>query len=44
MLPKAPTTMLPRVATTIPSTEATALGLGKDTSIADTNSQMVIVG
>ena len=36
--------MPPKAATTTPSTVATALGLGEDTSIADTNLQMVIVG
>ena len=41
---KALTTIPPKVVTITPSTVATALGLGKDTSIADTNLQMVIVG
>ena len=41
---KAATNMPPKAITTTPSTAATALGLGKDTSIADTNSKMVIVG
>ena len=36
--------MPPKAATTTPSMVATALELGKDTSIADTNSQIVIVG
>ena len=44
MPPKALTTIPLKAATTTPSTAATALGLGKDTSIADTNSQIVIVG
>ena len=41
---KALATMPPKAATITPSIVATALGLGKDTSIADTNSQIVIVG
>ena len=41
---KAPTTMPPKAATTTPSIVATALGLGKDTSIADTDLWIVIVG
>ena len=43
---KVPATMPPKAVTITPSIAATALGLGlgKDTSIADTNSQIVIVG
>ena len=44
MLLKVATNMPLKAATTTPSTAATALGLGKDTSIADTNLQIVIVG
>ena len=44
MLLKALTTIPPRALTIIPSIVATALGLGKDTSMADTNSQIVIIG
>ena len=46
MLLKALTTILLKAATTTPSIVVTALGLGlgKDTSMADTNSQMVTVG
>ena len=41
---KAVTNILPKTTTITPSTAATALGLGKDTSIVDTNLQIVIVG
>ena len=44
MLLKAATNMPLKTITTTPSTAATALGLGKDTSIVDTNSQIVTVG
>ena len=44
MLPKVATNMPPKATTTTPSMVATALGLGKDTSIVDTNSQIVTVG
>ena len=44
MLLKVATNMPPKVVTTTPSTVVTALGLGEDTSIVDTDLQMVIVG
>jgi len=36
--------MPPKAQTTTPSTAATTLGLGGDTSIRDTNSQLITVG
>ena len=41
---KVATNMPLKATTTTPSTAATVLGLGEDTSMADTNSQMVTVG